>query len=150
MAEDRLHLITAIKAGVVPWPEQQVVKYGHLYCVIADAFPVTPGHLLFIPTWRSDSFVSMLFGAAYDWGMRMKEAGECDDFNVGFNSGPAAGQTIAWPHVHLIPRRIGDCADPVGGIRHCVPGQGNYRSAGYQNPCSNQSMQSQTSAIMET
>jgi diadenosine tetraphosphate (Ap4A) HIT family hydrolase len=134
MSGDKIHLNDAIRQAIVPWDEQRVIKKGHLYYVIADAFPVTPGHLLFIPTRRSDSYINLIFGAAYDWGAKMKSAGECDEFNLGFNSGPAAGQTVLWPHVHLILRRTGDCTDPTGGIRHCVPGQGNYRLDSYKNP----------------
>ena len=43
------------------------------------------------------------------------------------NCGTAAGQTVDWPHVHLIPRFTGDVADPVGGVRNTIPGKGNYR-----------------------
>ena len=64
----------------------------------------------------------------------MVEAGECDAFNVGINMGAAAGQTVMYPHVHLIPRRHGDCADPVGGVRGVISGQANYKTAGYQQP----------------
>jgi hypothetical protein len=34
----------------------------------------------------------------------------------------------------LIPRRHGDCADPVGGVRGVISGQANYKAAGYQQP----------------
>jgi diadenosine tetraphosphate (Ap4A) HIT family hydrolase len=64
----------------------------------------------------------------------MVAAGECDAFNVGMNSGTAAGQTVMYPHVHLIPRRVGDCTDPVGGVRGVIHGQANYHSGGYQLP----------------
>ena len=37
------------------------------------------------------------------------------------------GQTVMYPHVHLIPRRWGDVTDPVGGVRNTIPGKGNYR-----------------------
>jgi diadenosine tetraphosphate (Ap4A) HIT family hydrolase len=36
-------------------------------------------------------------------------------FNVGINSGAAAGQTIFHCHVHLIPRRVGDVEYPRTG-----------------------------------
>ena len=36
-------------------------------------------------------------------------------FNVGINAGASAGQTVFHVHVHLIPRRDGDVADPRGG-----------------------------------
>jgi diadenosine tetraphosphate (Ap4A) HIT family hydrolase len=43
------------------------------------------------------------------------------------NWGEAAGQTVPYPHIHLIPRRKGDVEDPVGGVRNTIPGKGNYR-----------------------
>src|SRR5215467_8549453 len=41
-------------------------------------------------------------------------------FNVGVNNGRAAGQTVEHCHIHLIPRRVGDVANPVGGIRKAI------------------------------
>jgi ATP adenylyltransferase len=38
-------------------------------------------------------------------------------WNVGLNSGEAAGQTVIHAHWHLIPRRVGDCEEPKGGVR---------------------------------
>ncbi len=49
-----------------------------------------------------------------------------DGFNVGFNEGAAAGQTIPHFHIHVIPRRMGDMSDPRGGVRHVIPQKGNY------------------------
>jgi ATP adenylyltransferase len=50
-----------------------------------------------------------------------------EGFNVGVNDGEAAGQTIFHCHVHLIPRRKDDVEDPTGGVRHIIPGKGDYR-----------------------
>jgi diadenosine tetraphosphate (Ap4A) HIT family hydrolase len=47
-------------------------------------------------------------------------------FNVGINSGKDAGQTIFHVHVHLIPRRDGDVADPTGGVRGVIPKKQKY------------------------
>ncbi|MFM8251655.1 MAG: DEAD/DEAH box helicase family protein, partial [Planctomycetota bacterium] len=47
-------------------------------------------------------------------------------FNIGVNVGVAAGQTVMHLHVHLIPRYPGDVPDPRGGVRHVIPGRGNY------------------------
>jgi ATP adenylyltransferase len=45
------------------------------------------------------------------------------------NSGIAAGQTIFHTHIHLIPRRDRDMADPRGGVRGVIPGMmGYYKS----------------------
>lgn len=49
-----------------------------------------------------------------------------DGYNVGFNAGRAAGQTVFHAHLHLIPRFDGDVEDPVGGVRHAVVGRGRY------------------------
>lgn len=49
-----------------------------------------------------------------------------DGYNVGFNAGEAAGQTIFHLHVHVIPRYDGDVYDPRGGVRHVIPGKANY------------------------
>jgi len=49
-----------------------------------------------------------------------------DGFNVGVNDGPAAGQTVLHAHVHVIPRRAGDVADPRGGVRWVVPAKAVY------------------------
>ena len=46
-------------------------------------------------------------------------------YNVGFNAGEAAGQTVPHLHLHVIPRFAGDVADPRGGVRHVIPGKGN-------------------------
>ena len=47
-------------------------------------------------------------------------------FNTGISAGEVAGQTVMPCHVHLIPRRAGDVSNPRGGVRHTIPGKGNY------------------------
>jgi diadenosine tetraphosphate (Ap4A) HIT family hydrolase len=49
-----------------------------------------------------------------------------DGFTVGVNDGPAAGQTVPHAHVHVIPRRAGDVADPRGGVRWVIPAKAQY------------------------
>jgi diadenosine tetraphosphate (Ap4A) HIT family hydrolase len=51
-----------------------------------------------------------------------------DGYNVGINDGAAAGQTVPHVHVHLIPRFVGDMADPRGGVRWVLPGEADYWS----------------------
>ena len=50
-------------------------------------------------------------------------------FNVGINSGAAAGQTVMHSHIHLIPRREGDNPNPRGGVRGVIPGKADYKIA---------------------
>lgn len=47
-------------------------------------------------------------------------------FNVGVNSSFSAGQTIFHAHIHLIPRREGDLANPRGGARGLIPDKQSY------------------------
>ena len=50
-------------------------------------------------------------------------------FNVGINAGASSGQTVSHVHVHLIPRRDGDVADPRGGVRGVIPSKQRYWSS---------------------
>ena len=125
-------LSKAQKAGVAPWDD--VVREDFHVIVFQDRYPVTTGHLLFVPVYNTEGLIKDAFGDAVQEGERMIAAGECDGYNVGLNMGTAAGQTVMYPHVHLIPRRVGDCADPVGGVRGVIPGQANYKTNTYINP----------------
>jgi len=40
--------------------------------------------------------------------------------------GESAGQTVMYPHIHLIPRTTGDCVDPRGGVRGVIPEKQKY------------------------
>ena len=122
----------AQQADVAPW--NNVVREDFHVVVFRDRYPVTVGHLLFVPVHNTLDVINEAFGDALREGDRMVTAGECDAFNIGVNMGEAAGQTVMYPHVHLIPRRVGDCADPVGGVRGVIFGQANYKKIGYQNP----------------
>jgi diadenosine tetraphosphate (Ap4A) HIT family hydrolase len=124
----------AQQQGVAPWDLVVVELSDFHVAVFRDRFPVTRGHLLFVPRFNTPGVIRDCFESAMAKGNQMVAAGECDAFNVGMNLGAAAGQTVMYPHVHLIPRRAGDCADPVGGVRAVIPGQANYKTDTYQNP----------------
>jgi superfamily II DNA or RNA helicase/diadenosine tetraphosphate (Ap4A) HIT family hydrolase len=57
-----------------------------------------------------------------------------EGWNIGINVGEVGGQTIDHLHVHLIPRYAGDVPDPRGGVRHVIPGLGNYLQSPQQMP----------------
>lgn len=114
-----------IEDSKAPWTD--LVEEDYHVKVFADKYPVTEGHLLFVPKYNTVAVLMDCFEAAVQDGIKRVQAGDWDGFNVGFNYGPAAGQTVEWPHVHLIPRRNGDMEDPTGGVRHVIPERGNYR-----------------------
>jgi diadenosine tetraphosphate (Ap4A) HIT family hydrolase len=111
------------------------IAANDLAFAIYDKFPVSKGHALVI----SKRLIATWFDAsdAEQAGM-MSLVGEVrrflddrlhpkpDGYNVGFNSGIAAGQTVPHLHVHVIPRYHGDVTDPTGGIRHVIPAKANY------------------------
>ena len=117
--------------GVVPWDDIHM-DLGDVK-VYRDRFPVTQGHLLFVPERDSPGNITEAFRLAVLMGAAMVRRGECDAFNIGMNQGKDAGQTVMYPHVHLIPRKAGDCEDPVGGVRGVIPGQANYHKEGYRS-----------------
>lgn len=52
-----------------------------------------------------------------------KEPTVTDAFTIGINDGPAAGQSVAHVHLHVVPRPTGDLENPRGGIRKALPPQ---------------------------
>ena len=101
--------------------------------VIADHFPVNRGHALVVPrrvisTWweASDAERADMMALIDEVKRRLDAELQPDGYNVGFNAGAAAGQTVAHLHVHVIPRYRGDVPDPRGGVRQVIPGQGSY------------------------
>ena len=124
----------AYQQDIAPWDDRVEELSDFHVGVFRDRYPVTPGHLLFVPQYNTDAVIQDCFQSAMRHGRRMVENKECNAFNIGINMGQEAGQTVMYPHVHLIPRRVGDCADPIGGVRGVIFGQANYKTAGYQKP----------------
>lgn len=120
-----MDLEEAQRYGIAPW--DNVLKEDFHVVVYLDRYPCTEGHRLYVPRYDSDQLINQCLTDALRDGQAMISAGECDGFNIGMNWGTAAGQTVMWPHIHLIPRRAGDVEDPVGGVRNTIPGKGNYR-----------------------
>lgn len=117
---------------LAPW-DDMVWEDFHV-AVFRDRYPVTPGHLLFVPKYNNSHILREAFFSAQIEGDKLVDSGDCDGYNIGLNMGRSAGQTVMYPHVHLIPRRHGDCTDPTGGVRGVIPGQQNYHRDGYQIP----------------
>src|SRR5260370_26592875 len=114
-------------------PASEWLASNHSAFAIADGFRVSPGHALVVPrrviaTWweaTDDERADIL--ALVDEVKRQLDAElQPDGYNVGFNAGAAAGQTVGHLHIHVIPRYRGDVPDPRGGVRHVIPSMANY------------------------
>ena len=112
----------------------RIIAENALAYAIRDGFPVTEMHTLVIPKRHAVDYFSLTkeeLKACDSLLRQLKvEIEESDDsvqgFNIGMNAGAVAGQTIFHCHIHLIPRREGDVENPRGGVRHLIPGKGNY------------------------
>ena len=113
----------------------EIVERNDSIFAIRDNYPVSKYHTLLIPN-RHVTDIFNLYGDETLSLFRLLQRQKLflmdvdntiTGFNVGFNSGCDAGQTIDHAHVHLIPRRKDDVDDPIGGIRNVFPGKGNYK-----------------------
>ena len=100
---------------------------------IRDRFPVSQGHALVIPRreiaswWETTAEERLgLLDLVEVVKIRLDVEFGPHGYNVGFNDGVAAGQTVPHLHLHVIPRYVNDVQDPRGGVRHVIPGRGNY------------------------
>jgi superfamily II DNA or RNA helicase/diadenosine tetraphosphate (Ap4A) HIT family hydrolase/HKD family nuclease len=124
-------------AGSCPFcdvPLHRIIASNSLAYAIRDRFPVTTGHTLVIPRRHVADYFGLHSNEYLACNELLGEIRESilaadqdvQGFNIGINSGSVAGQTIFHCHIHLIPRRKGDVENPRGGIRHIIPGKGNY------------------------
>ena len=89
--------------------------------VFRDRYPCVEGHTLFIPKKDTSEYIGKSYELAYQTAQDWVAEGIMDGYNVGMNIGNCAGQTIYWPHIHLIPRHEDD-AEHKGGMRYAHPG----------------------------
>jgi diadenosine tetraphosphate (Ap4A) HIT family hydrolase len=114
-------------------PQLRIIARNELAVVVRDGFPVSPGHTLIIPHRHIGSFFDLtdeertamliLLDSAKT---RLETEFHPDAYNIGINDGPAAGQTVAHLHIHLIPRYLGDIGEPRGGVRWVLPDKAQY------------------------
>jgi len=114
-------------------PDERIVDREPLGLVLRDAYPVSPGHTLVIPTRHVGSFFELdeaeravllnLLARAREG---LEREFKPDGYNIGINDGAPAGQTVPHLHIHLIPRYQGDLSDPRGGVRWVIPDKARY------------------------
>ena len=94
-----------------------------------DPYPVSKKHCLIVPKRHVKNYFDLsekeiLACSQLIKSMKIKieeKDKSVKGFNIGTNSGKAAGQSIMHCHVHLIPRREGDVKNPQGGVRSVIP-----------------------------
>lgn len=115
-------------------PKQRIVSENELAIAFRDGFPVTEHHTLIIPKRHISDYFDLFQPERNAMQALMEEQRtlilEIDPtvtaFNVGVNAGADAGQTVFHCHMHLIPRRTGDVAEPRGGVRGVIPAKQKY------------------------
>lgn len=116
-------------------PVTEWIAHNELAFAVFDRFPVSPGHALvvtrrLVPTWfdataqEQAALMGLVNTVRNILDNSLKPVP--DGYNVGFNCGSAAGQTVPHVHIHVIPRYSGDLPDPRGGVRNVIPHRGNY------------------------
>ncbi len=111
----------------------RVVASSETAIAIRDAYPITEGHTLVLPRMHVKSIFELsaleqgvLWALVAEVRQLLLREMRVEDFNIGVNDGPAAGQTVEHAHIHLIPRRKGDVPDPRGGVRHIIRLKARY------------------------
>ena len=112
--------------GRAPWTNVSINTKE--FVVYEDIYPVTPGHTLVVPKENTVENIQKCFKFAQEMGNMNIEAetNPITGYNIGINMGASAGQTVMYPHVHLIFRRDGDMEDPRGGVRGVIPEKQKY------------------------
>ena len=111
------------------FPASGYVSDSVLCYSIYDSNPVANGHLLIIPKRHVSDYFDLYQPERNDMERTLasqKTSLQRGDetitgFNVGFDSGQDAGQTLSHCQLHLIPRRRGDSKSPRSGIRAAIP-----------------------------
>ena len=111
-----------------------IVYEDDIFFVIRDSFPVTKDHTLIIlnnhdKTYfdlRDKDILQLNNILKFQKESLMQNDNTITGFNIGINQGETAGQTVMHLHIHLIPRRKGDIANPRGGVRGVIPSKQKY------------------------
>jgi len=112
--------------------KDRIIYEDSTWIAILDNYPVSEGHTLLIPKRHCETFFDLneveLSTLAATLNVVKIILGKYtpDGFNIGVNCGEAAGQTVMHCHIHIIPRYKGDCDNPRGGVRGCIPSRMNY------------------------
>ena len=113
--------------------KNEIIIENELAVAFSDSFPVSQGHSLIIPKRHCETYFDLTseeMKAMFDLSQELKKlldkSYHPDGYNIGFNAGIDAGQSVMHCHMHVIPRYHGDALNPRGGIRKVVKIKDNY------------------------
>ena len=114
-------------------PPERIVAANTAGWMVRDAYPVSAGHTLIISRRHVGSFFELsdeeragMLSLLDQAKTEIQGSHGPQGYNIGINDGPAAGQTVAHLHIHLIPRYAGDVPDPRGGVRWVIADKAKY------------------------
>lgn len=112
-------------------PPIDLVASNDLAFAVRDPSPVSAGHTTIAPHREISSWWeatqeerSALLALVDQVTAALAASHRPDGFNVGFDTGEAAGQTAARLHLHVIPRYAAHGSTTGGGMRNVVPRDG--------------------------
>lgn len=89
------------------------------FAVIYNISPILPGHVLVIPKKHVESLFELPDEEVAEFMLLGRDAAKLltavfntDAFNWAIQEREAAGQSVAHLHMHLVPRTLGDLANP--------------------------------------
>jgi ATP adenylyltransferase len=111
-----------------------IIAKNSLAVAFNDKYPIAKDHTLVVPLGRTPSFFALDSHERKAYlplvdemrQMILKKDETVTEFNIGINDGIDAGQTVLHSHIHIIPRRKGDVANPRCGIRNMMPNENSY------------------------
>ena len=109
--------------------KNDIIEENEFAYATFDSYPVSSQHCLIVPKRHIKDYFELNKEEVIGCDQlikKIKNQVEKNDktikgFNIGTNSGKAAGQSIMHCHIHLIPRREGDVKNPQGGVRSVIP-----------------------------
>ena len=114
-------------------PPVEIVAKNELSYARWDRYPVSEGHMLVIPFRHESNFFNLtdeekcaILRLVNDCKQIIEENSKPAGYNIGFNVGAAAGQSVMHCHCHVIPRYRGDTDNPRGGVRGVIPRKREY------------------------
>lgn len=118
----------------IPAIKARIIVEDKLAFAFPTNIPIVPGHILISPKRCVASFeemtkeeVSAVFSLLCRLKIALKKTFKAEGFNIAWNEGKIAGQSIPHFHLHLLPRKQGD-----SGITKYEPRKFLYRPGSRQ------------------